>query len=70
MNKVRMTLVGNGNPFYLLGSFRRKAHEQGWPQRAIDDVLMEAMSGDYGHLVTTLYANTIDEETYARLAAG
>ncbi len=53
--KVRMKLVGvDGNAFYLLGLFRSLARRQGWPESAIDEVLIEAKAGDYSHLLSTL----------------
>ena len=59
MNRVRLDLVGlNGNAFALLGAFRSAANTQGFPEEWIKEVVDEAMSGDYDHLLQTLIAHT------------
>jgi len=53
--KVQLSLVGlDGNAFNLLGMFQRQARKEGWLQAEINDILEEASSGDYDHLLQTL----------------
>jgi predicted AlkP superfamily phosphohydrolase/phosphomutase len=59
MKKIKMKLVGlDGNAFSLMGTFRKKAREQGWNKDEIDNVIQECMSGDYNHLLATLMEHT------------
>ncbi len=54
-NKVPMQLEGiDGNAFSIMGSFKREAKKSGWTKEEIDEVLNEATSGDYNHLLTTI----------------
>ena len=58
-NKVSVTLAGvDGNALSLLGTWRNAAREQGWGEDAIDAVSMQAMAGDYRHLLATLTAHS------------
>jgi hypothetical protein len=53
--RIKLRLVGlNGNAFFLMGAFRRQAEEEGWPVGDIDEVIKEAQSRDYSHLLATL----------------
>jgi hypothetical protein len=53
--KVKLKLVGlDGNAFNLLGHFRRQAIKEGWSDKEISEVIDEATSGDYDHLLQTL----------------
>lgn len=53
--KITLELVGlDGNAFSLMGAFRKQARKEGWSQSEIDEVLKEAMTGDYNHLLATL----------------
>lgn len=53
--KVNLNLVGrDGNAFALLGAFRGQAHREGWSKDEIDNVLNEAQSKDYSHLLSTI----------------
>ena len=55
MEKPMLQLVGeDGNAFAILGKARHVARESGWPQDEIDEMLEEAMSGDYDHLLQTM----------------
>ena len=55
MKKVKGTLVGqDSNAFVLLGYFKKLAQRQGWTPQEIKQVVDEAMSGDYNHLLITL----------------
>lgn len=50
-----MRLVGeDGNAFAIMGRFRRAARDAGWSAEEISDVLEEAMSGDYDHLLAVM----------------
>lgn len=53
--KVRMKLVGqDGNAFSLIGAFVRAARKEGWTSDEIREVVDEATSGDYDHLLAVL----------------
>ena len=53
--KITLELVGlDGNAFSLMGAFRKQARKEGWSQSEIDEVLKEAMTKDYNHLLATL----------------
>ena len=61
--KVKLNLVGlDGNAFSVMGAFRKAARRQGMPKEEIDQVLAEAMSGDYNHLLVTIMDHTESEE--------
>ena len=52
--KVVCDLVGvNGNAFSLIAHFKKLARKQGFESEWIEEVLNEAMSGDYNHLLNT-----------------
>lgn len=56
--KVSLSLVGlDGNAFNLLRTFQCQARKEGWLQTEINEVIEEAMSGDYDHLLQTLIAH-------------
>jgi hypothetical protein len=60
--KVKLQLVGlDGNAFALMGEFSKRARKEGWTKEEIDIVLKECMSGDYDHLVSTLWIHTTEE---------
>lgn len=44
----------DGNAFALLGQFKHHARRQGWSNEDINQVMEDAKSGDYSHLVSTL----------------
>lgn len=53
--KLNFSLVGlDGNAFALLGAFRKQARKEKWDVEEINNIVDEAMSGDYDHLVATL----------------
>ncbi|MCH6552220.1 MAG: hypothetical protein IH804_09450 [Planctomycetes bacterium] len=53
--KPRLQLVGeDSNALAILGRAQRAAREAGWSGERIEDVMIEAISGGYGHLVTTM----------------
>jgi hypothetical protein len=55
MKKVKLKMVGlDGNAFSILGAFRRQAAKEKWTKDEIQEVLDQAMSGDYYHLVGTI----------------
>ena len=56
--KVIGSLVGvDGNAFMLMGHFSKLAKRQGISPEQIKEVLDQAKSGDYDHLIQTLDAN-------------
>ena len=56
--KVTLKLVGrDGNAFALMGAFSAQAQRENWTQPEIDEVLNEAMAGDYDHLLRTLISH-------------
>jgi hypothetical protein len=55
MKKVKLKLVGlDGNAFNIMGHFQRQARKEGWTTTEIDEVILEAMSADYHHLLATI----------------
>ncbi len=61
--KPRLQLVGEDrDALAILGRAQRAAREAGWSGERIEDVMIEAISGGYGHLVTTMirYFDTAD----------
>lgn len=53
--KVALRIVGlDGNAFVLLGAFRSQARREGWSEDEIEEVLKDARSGDYPHLVSVI----------------
>ena len=57
--KVTLNLVGlDGNAFNLLAQFRRAARRDGWSDDQIREVIEEATSSNYDHLLQTLIAHT------------
>lgn len=55
MKKVKLKMVGlDGNAFSILGAFRRQATKEKWSKEEIQEVLDQAMSGDYSHLISTI----------------
>ncbi|WP_400077101.1 hypothetical protein [Winogradskyella sp. R77965] len=62
---VNLNLVGvNGNAFMIMGVFRKQAKKEGWTPEEIEDVMTEAKSGDYNHLLATIenHCEPINEE--------
>ena len=52
---IEVELVGrDGNAFAILGAVKSALHSARVPQEEIDAFMTEAMSGDYGHLLTTV----------------
>jgi hypothetical protein len=61
--KVKLTLVGlDGNAHALLGAFRAQARKEGWTKEERDEVIKEAISSNYDHLLQTLIAHCEDED--------
>lgn len=57
--KINLELEGlDGNAFALLGAFQKQARREGWTPEEIKEVLDEAESGDYNHLLQTLIKHT------------
>lgn len=53
--KVKGSLVGiDGNAFHILGYFRRQAMKQGVVYEIIMEIIADAQSQDYHHLVATI----------------
>ena len=62
---VSLNLVGvNGNAFMIMGVFKRQAKKEGWTSEEIKQVIDEAKSGDYVHLLATIenHCQPKDEE--------
>ena len=62
---VNLNLVGvNGNAFMIMGVFKRQAKKEGWTLEEIKQVIDEAKSGDYVHLLATIenHCEPKDEE--------
>jgi hypothetical protein len=61
--KAKGSLIGvNGNAFALLGHFQKCAKKSGWSEEEINQVLKEAKSSDYDHLIDVLMSYLEDEE--------
>lgn len=59
--KVKLKLVGlDGNAFSLLGAFRARAQKEKWSQDEINQVVEEATSGDYNHLLFVLSEHCVN----------
>ena len=54
-------LDGDGNALVILGRFQREARRVGWSPEQIKAVIDDATSGDYGHLLDVMVANTEDD---------
>lgn len=55
------SLVGiDGNAFSILSYFSRAAKKAGWSREDITNVRKVAMSGDYDHLVRTVFMHLTD----------
>lgn len=55
IKKVQLSLVGiDGNAFSIMGAFRNQARREDWSNEEINEVLDEAMSGSYDHLLATI----------------
>ncbi len=53
--KLNLNLEGkDDNVFTLLAYFRKEAKKAGWSEGEINEVIEEASSGDYNHLIRTL----------------
>jgi len=53
--KVKCQLVGaDGNAFSIMGRFQRAAQKAGWRKDQINEVLKDAMSNDYNHLLVVI----------------
>jgi len=53
--KIDLELIGlNGNAWALMGAFSEQAKKEDWTEKEIKEVLKEARSGDYDHLLATL----------------
>ena len=55
--KLDLTEV-DGNAFALMGAFRAQARIEQWDEDDIREVLNDAMSSDYDHLVSVLVRHT------------
>lgn len=57
--KITLELVGlDGNAFFLMGAFSKRAKQEGWEQEEIDYVLWQCKQGDYNHLLQILIKHT------------
>jgi len=57
--KVKIKLVGlDGNAFALMGAWREAAIKQGFKEEDVEDVLDQAVIGDYDNLLRVLSANS------------
>ena len=60
--KVMLDLTKlDGNAHVLLGTFRKAALRQGYSEESVNEVIEEAKSGDYAHLLSVLLENKISE---------
>ena len=62
--KVTLELIGiDGNAYSIMGAFQRQARKENWTPEEINEVLTEAKSGDYDHLLQTIIAHTESPNT-------
>jgi len=53
--KIDLELMGiDGNAFMIMGTFKKQARREGWTDKEIKEVLDEASSKDYDHLLQTI----------------
>ena len=53
--RVALKLTGqNGNAFAILSAAKDAMRKAGWSQVVQDEIMTEAMSGDYDHLLRTM----------------
>lgn len=58
---VPLSLVGlDGNAFSIMGAFSRAARKAKWPKDEIDAVLVDAMSGNYDHLLSVISSHCVN----------
>ena len=56
--KVKLNLVGvDSNAFSVMGVFQRQARKEGWTKEEIKEVLDNAMSSDYDHLLVVIMSH-------------
>jgi len=55
MSNPQLNLVGiSGNAYVILGAANRAARKAGWSQKKIEEIMEEAQSSDYDHLLQTM----------------
>ena len=64
MKKVPMDVDWSGNVFSILAGFIRTTKQFGWSKKEIDEVLDEATSVDYSHLIQVMKSRIIDTKTW------
>ena len=50
-NPVLKIVGQDGNAFVILGKAKSVMHKAGWPEALQDEIMAEATSGDYDHLL-------------------
>ena len=64
--QVKLNLLGlDGNAFALMGAFQKQARKEGWTNDEIQTVISECTSGDYDHLLVTLFSYCISEDDFS-----
>lgn len=64
MKKVPMDVDWGGNVYTILAGFIRTTKQFGWSKKEIDEVLDEATSIDYSHLIRVMKTRIIDTKTW------
>lgn len=64
MKKVPMDVDWSGNVYSILAGFIRTTKQFGWSKKEIDEVLDEATSVDYSHLIRVMKTRIIDTKTW------
>lgn len=59
-----MDVDWNGNVFSILAGFIRTTKEFGWSKKEVDEVLDDATSLDYAHLIQVMKTRIIDTKTW------
>ena len=70
--KVKGSLAGiNGNSASVIAHFNKKGRDQGFDQGWIDSVIIQAIAGDYSHVISTIsdYMTGVDDDCTNKEAA-
>lgn len=59
-----MDVDWSGNVYSILAGFIRTTKHFGWSKKEIDEVLDEATSVDYSHLIRVMKTRIIDTKTW------
>lgn len=58
MDKLPIRIPAD-NAYQVLATFRLHARREGWTPEEIDEVIVEAKSGNYDHLLKTIWSHCV-----------